>query len=128
VVTVSEALVLVVEDNDRSLRLACDLLTLRGFATLAARSGAEALALARERSPDLVLMDIQLPDMDGVDVLRALRADARTAAIPAVAVTAFAMKGDRERLLSEGFDGYQSKPIDVRTFVDDIAPLLRCRR
>jgi len=121
---VGERVVLVVEDNERSLKLACDVLRLRGYAPLEARTGAEAVALATEHRPALVLMDIQLPDMDGVAALGELRANPDTADIPVVAVTALAMKGDRERLLEQGFDGYLAKPISVRTFVDDLAPLM----
>jgi two-component system cell cycle response regulator DivK len=117
---VAETRVLVVEDNERSLKLACDVLQLRGYATIAARTGAEAVVVAATQQPALVLLDVALPDMDGVETLNALRANPRTAAIPVVAVTAFAMKGDRERLLESGFDGYVAKPIDVATFVDDV--------
>lgn len=112
---------LVVEDNERSLKLACDVLQFRGYQTIAARTGAEAVVVAAAHQPSLVLLDVALPDMDGVETLQALRANPRTAAIPVVAVTAFAMKGDRERLLSSGFDGYVAKPIDVATFADHIA-------
>jgi two-component system cell cycle response regulator DivK len=112
--------VLVVEDNERSLRLACEVLELRGFATVTARTGAEAVVIAATQQPALVLLDVALPDMDGVQTLSALRANPRTAGIPVVAVTAFAMKGDRERLLESGFDGYVAKPIDVATFVEDV--------
>ncbi len=111
---------LVVEDNERSLKLACDVLQLHGYETLSARTGAEAVVVAATQQPALVLLDVALPDMDGVDTLQALRANPRTAAIPVVAVTAFAMKGDRERLLESGFDGYVAKPIDVATFVEDV--------
>jgi two-component system cell cycle response regulator DivK len=112
--------VLVVEDNERSLRLACEVLQLRGFETMTARTGAEAVVIAATQQPSLVLLDVALPDMNGVETLGALRANPRTAAIPVVAVTAFAMKGDRERLLASGFDGYVAKPIDVATFVEDV--------
>ncbi|MFL6238928.1 MAG: response regulator [Actinomycetes bacterium] len=118
---VVEGRVLVVEDNERSLKLACDVLQMRGFETIGARTGAEAVVIAASQQPALVLLDVALPDMDGVETLQALRANPRTATIPVVAVTAFAMKGDRERLLASGFDGYVSKPIDVATFVDDVA-------
>lgn len=120
--------VLVVEDNDKSLKLACDLLAFSGYQAVPARTGGEALALVRERDFDLVLMDVQLPDMDGVATLEAIRAAGRCADTPIVAVTAFAMKGDRERLLGQGFDGYVSKPIDVATFVGDVAALMRVAR
>lgn len=123
----AQGVVLVVEDNEKSLKLACDLLRLREFTPLAASTGRQAVELARTHLPALVLMDIQLPDMDGVAALAQLRADPLTAAIPVVAVTAYAMKGDRERLLGHGFDGYVSKPIDVRSFVDEVAALIGVR-
>jgi two-component system, cell cycle response regulator DivK len=117
--------VLVVEDNDKSLKLFCALLELRGYRTETAISVAEAVATAVRVVPDLILMDIQLPDGDGADALSALRADGRTSAVPVVAVTAFAMPGDRERLLAAGFDGYVTKPIDAHTFVDELSALMR---
>ena len=110
------ALVLIVEDNDKNLKLARDLLTYHGFRTLAATNAAEGIALAREHHPDLVLMDIQLPDMDGVAALTELRASPTTAGLRVVALTAVAMRQDEERLLAAGFDGYLVKPIDVRQF------------
>ena len=118
-------LVLIVEDNEKNLKLVRDLLEFRGFRTIEATSGAEGLRLAAAERPSLVLMDVQLPDMDGVEALDRLRREPATARTPVVAVTAFAMKGDRERLLSAGFDAYVAKPIDVRSFVDDLLPLLR---
>jgi two-component system cell cycle response regulator DivK len=117
-----------VEDNVRSLKLVCELLALRGYPSVTARTGEDAIRLACAESPRLVLMDVQLPDMDGASVLARLRADARTAAIPVVAVTALAMTGDRERLIAQGFDAYVAKPIDVRTFVDELAPLMLADR
>ena len=117
--------VLVVEDNDKSLKLFCALLELRGYRTETAISVAEAVATAARTVPDLVLMDIQLPDGDGVAALSALRADTRTSGVPVVAVTAFAMPGDRDRLLAAGFDGYVTKPIDAHTFVDELSALMR---
>ncbi len=113
--------VLVVEDNDKNLKLVRDLLQLHGYETLEAMTASEGLALALEHHPDLVLMDIQLPDMDGREALKCLRADHLTASIPVVAVTAFAMSDDREEFLAAGFDGYMSKPIDVRQFPEQIA-------
>ncbi|MFN2564981.1 MAG: response regulator [Gemmatimonadaceae bacterium] len=121
-------LVLIVEDNDKNMKLVRDLLQYHGYRTLEAGTGAEALAAAGAHRPDLVLMDIQLPDMDGVAVLRALRADPRTAAIPVVALTAFAMTGDRERFLEFGFDGYLAKPIDVSAFPAQVAEYCRRRQ
>jgi len=105
--------ILVVEDNARNMILLMDVLRATGYRTLQASTGREALMLATRHGPALVLMDIRLPDMDGVEALRLLRADARTASIPVLAVTAQAMKGDQERFLEAGFDGYLSKPVDV---------------
>ena len=105
--------VLVVEDNEKNMKLFRDVLQATGYSPLEASSGEAALMLAAERDPALVLMDIQLPDMDGVEALRRLREDERTAGIPVLALTAQAMQGDRERFLAAGFDGYLSKPVDV---------------
>jgi two-component system cell cycle response regulator DivK len=114
------ALILIVEDNDKNLKLARDLLQHDGFRTLEAETAAAAIALAEQHVPDLILMDIQLPDMDGVAALGRLRAMARTTSIPVVALTAFAMAADRERFLGAGFDGYLAKPIDIHHFADSV--------
>jgi two-component system, cell cycle response regulator DivK len=111
------AQILVVEDNDKNMKLFRAVLLAKGYRTLEATSGGEAVALAAEHSPDLVLMDIQLPDIDGVEALDRLRADCRTASVPVLAVTAQAMEGDRERFLAAGFDGYISKPVNIGEFV-----------
>jgi two-component system, cell cycle response regulator DivK len=116
--------VLVVEDNERGLKLVTTLLELRGYDVLAARLAQDGIDLAGQHVPALVLMDIQLPDMLGIDALALLRADPVTRRIPVVALTALAMKGDRERLLASGFDGYLSKPIDVATFVDSLEAVM----
>ena len=105
--------ILVVEDNEMNMKLFRDVLLATGYRTLEATTGEEAVELATEHAPDLVLMDIQLPDIDGVEALRRLRADERTASIPVLALTAQAMQGDRERFLAAGFDGYVSKPVNV---------------
>ena len=105
--------ILVVEDNELNMKLFRDVLVATGYRTLEATTGGEAVELATEHAPDLVLMDIQLPDLDGVQALGRLRADERTAAIPVLALTAQAMDGDRERFLAAGFDGYLSKPVNV---------------
>ncbi|HEY5871894.1 MAG TPA: response regulator [Gaiellaceae bacterium] len=111
------ATVLVVEDNEKNMKLFRDVLAATGFRTLEATTGEQAVELASERGPDLVLMDIQLPDIDGIEALGRLRADARTASLPVLALTAQAMEGDRERFLAAGFDGYLSKPVNVADFV-----------
>ncbi len=113
-------LILIVDDNEQNRKLARDVLEFAGFRTLDAAGGGEGLSVARERHPDLVLMDIRMPDMNGAEVLRRLREDERTAAIPVVAMTSSTMKGDRERFLADGFDGYLEKPIRVREFPDQI--------
>ena len=105
--------ILVVEDNETSMKLFRDVLRAKGYRILEAASAGLGVGLAAEHRPDLVLMDIQLPDMDGVEALRRLRKARLTASIPVLALTAQAMLGDRERFLAEGFDGYLSKPVDV---------------
>jgi two-component system cell cycle response regulator DivK len=112
-VTVAGALILVVEDNARNMTLLRDVLRATGYRTVEASTGGQALVLAAEHGPALVLMDIRLPDIDGVEALRRLRLDIRTSAIPVIAVTAQAMQGDRERFEAAGFDGYLSKPVDI---------------
>ena len=116
--------ILVVEDNERNLKLVRDVLQYAGYDVIAANSGEQGVALARERVPDLVLMDLQLPEMDGAEALRMLRDDPLTREIPVVAVTAFAMKDDRERALDAGFDSYIEKPISVRTLPDQVRGFL----
>jgi two-component system cell cycle response regulator DivK len=116
--------VLIVEDNPRNLKLARDILNHAGYRTLEAETAEDGLALARAELPRLVLMDVQLPGMDGVEALRRLRGDAATAGLRVVALTAFAMKDDRERFLVAGFDGYLEKPLDVHEFPGQIAALL----
>ena len=111
------AQVLVVEDNEKNMKLFRDVLQAAGYDTIEATTAGQALDVVATNRPDLVLMDIQLPDMDGIEALRRLRADERTAATPVVALTALAMDGDRERFLAAGFDGYISKPVDIAGFV-----------
>jgi two-component system cell cycle response regulator DivK len=112
--------ILVVEDNELNMKLFRDILVSTGYLTLEATTGGEAVELATEHAPDLVLMDIQLPDFDGVQALGRLRGNERTAAIPVLALTAQAMDGDRERFLAAGFDGYVSKPVDVRELIGTV--------
>lgn len=113
-------LVLIVEDNDKNLKLVRDLLQFKGFRTLEATTAEDALVLAREQHPDLILMDIQLPGMDGVEALGHLRREPSTADIPVIAITASVMKEDRERFDAAGFDGLIMKPIDVKKFPDQV--------
>ena len=122
----SGATILVVEDNDRNMKLLRDVLQATGYRTLEASTGRQALALATTHQPALVLMDVRLPDLDGVDALDRLRADELTAWIPVVAITAQAMQGDRERLLGSGFDGYLAKPLDIDELLATVAH--HCRR
>jgi len=116
----SGARILVVEDNETNMRLFRDVLEARGYLVLEAALGVSAIAIADDELPDLVLMDIQLPDLDGVEALGRLRADERTAAIPVIALTAQAMRGDRERFLAVGFDDYVSKPVDIVDLVETV--------
>jgi two-component system, cell cycle response regulator DivK len=117
--------ILIVEDNARNLKLARDVLNHVGYQTLEAENAEDGLALARAQRPDLVLMDVQLPGMDGVEALGRLRTDPVTADIPVVALTAFAMRDDRDRLLAVGFDAYLEKPLNVREFPRQVAGVLR---
>ena len=105
--------ILVVEDNEKNMKLFRDVLQATGYRTLEATTGGQAVELATEHAPDLVLMDIQLPDIGGLEALGRLRADERTKDLTVVALTAQAMEGDRERFLAAGFDGYLSKPVNI---------------
>jgi two-component system cell cycle response regulator DivK len=116
--------VLIIEDNRRNMLLIRDLLRLHGFRTLEAADGEEGIARAKAERPDLILMDLQLPGMDGLTATRVLRQDPITAAIPVVALTAHAMKGDRERALEAGCSGYIPKPIDTRRFLAQVQTFL----
>jgi len=113
-------LILIVEDNPRNLKLIRDVLQFHGYEILVAETGELGVELARQRQPALILMDVQLPGMDGVAATRLLKADPATQHIPIIAMTAFAMKGDRERLLDDGFDDYVSKPIRIKEVPDII--------
>lgn len=106
--------ILIIEDNVKNLKLVRDVLQFHGYSTLEAETGEAGVALAREQRPALILMDVQLPGMDGRAALKILKADTNTRHIPIIALTAFAMKGDRESLQSEGFDDYMAKPVDIK--------------
>ena len=116
----ADELVLIVDDNEKNLRLARDVLRAAGFRTVEAGSGNDAIATAIEHLPDVILMDIRLPDMNGTAAAEQIKSDPRTAGIPIVALTSLAMKGDREALLGAGFDGYLEKPISVRELADQV--------
>ena len=116
--------VLIVEDNELNMKLFHDLLEAQGYEILETREGLQALSLAREHRPDLILMDIQLPEISGLEVTKWLKEDEELAPIPVVAVTAFAMKGDEERIREGGCEAYISKPISVAHFLDTIKKLL----
>jgi two-component system cell cycle response regulator DivK len=121
------SLVLIVEDNERNLELVRDILQAKGYGTLEAGTAEGALKIARTRAPDLILMDIQLPGMGGIEGLRALRAEPSTARIPAVAITASVMLADREQIMRAGFDGFIEKPITVKSFLKVVEDVLRMR-
>lgn len=112
----ADKLILIVEDNEKNLKLVRDILQYRGYRTIEATTAEDGIALARSDLPDLVLMDIRLPGMDGMAALQVLRADPHTAAIPVVAVTASVMPEERDRFTAAGFDGFIEKPIDVKSF------------
>jgi two-component system cell cycle response regulator DivK len=116
--------VLIVEDYEKSLKLFKLLVGSLGHEVLTAGDSDEGIRIARERTPDLILMDIQMPGRDGIETLKLLRADARTRAIPVIALTSYVMKGDRERLLAEGFTHYIPKPIDKNSFLQDVQRIM----
>jgi two-component system cell cycle response regulator DivK len=117
---VANELILIVEDNDKNRKLVRDVLHFKGYRLAEAETGEEGVRLARELHPDLILMDIQLPGINGVTALRQLRDDPATATIPAIAVTASAMIQDRKTIMAAGFEGYQSKPLDVKAFLEAV--------
>jgi two-component system cell cycle response regulator DivK len=112
--------ILIVEDNEKNLKLLRDVLQVKGYRTLEARTATEGLRLAREELPALVLMDIQLPDLSGITALLRLRADPLTQSIPTIAVSASAMQEDQEKITASGFDGYIMKPIELKSFLEQV--------
>jgi two-component system cell cycle response regulator DivK len=116
--------ILIVEDDPRSLRLLRDLLQVRGYRTLETETAEEGLRLAREARPALILMDIRLPGMSGIEALACLRADPETSPIPVIAVTASSATQSRRRVMAAGFDGYQPKPIEVRVLLEAVRGIL----
>jgi two-component system cell cycle response regulator DivK len=117
-------LILVVEDNEKNRKLVRDVLTFKGYAIIEAETGEEGIRLAKERVPRLILMDIQLPGIDGIEALRQIRAHDATRTIPIIAVTASAMDRDRQQIMAAGFDGYQSKPLNVKEFIAAVQAIL----
>lgn len=120
--------ILIVEDNERNMKLARDILQAKGYATLEATTGEEGVRLAAAERPDLVLMDIQLPGISGIEALNRLRAAPDTAGIPVIAFTASVTQGDRSRIADAGFDGFLAKPIQLKEFIDTVARLARSER
>ncbi|MCF8878805.1 response regulator [Hyphobacterium sp. SN044] len=117
--------VLIVEDNELNMKLFHDLLEAHGYEVAGTRDGLKALEMAREHRPDLILMDIQLPEVSGLEVTKWIKEDDELSEIPVVAVTAFAMKGDEDRIRAGGCEAYLSKPITVSTFIETVQKFLR---
>ena len=121
---VASELILIVEDNPRNLKLVRDTLQVKGYPTIEAGTGEEGVQLARAQHPALILMDIQLPGISGVEAFRQLRADPTTRAIPVIAVTASVMAQERQKVMAAGFDGFQGKPISVRELLETVRQIL----
>jgi two-component system cell cycle response regulator DivK len=117
-------LILIVEDNEKNLKLVRDVLQFKGYRTLDAVTGEQGVALAKEHKPDLILMDYQLPGINGIEAFQQIRGDAATAHIPIIAVTASAMPEDTMKMKQAGFDGFQTKPINVKDFVQAVGDVL----
>jgi two-component system, cell cycle response regulator DivK len=122
------SLILIIEDNDKNLKLVRDVLQVKGYATIEAGAAEDGIKLATERTPDLILMDIQLPGMNGIDALKVLRSETATASIPVIAVTASVMQQDRNLITEAGFDGYIGKPINLKEFLDAVRAALERKR
>jgi two-component system cell cycle response regulator DivK len=121
-------LILIIEDNEKNLKLVRDLLQVSGYQTLESITAEDGILVARESQPALILMDIQLPGMSGIEALEVLRADPITKNIPVIAVTASAMIQDRQEILAAGFNGYQRKPIELKGFLDEVRSLLEVNK
>jgi len=120
-----QKIILIVEDNMKNLRLVNDIMESQGYKTLQAFSGYEGIELTRQKKPDLIIMDIQMPDIDGIQVTRILKQEQETAAIPIIALTAMAMKGDREKIINAGCDAYLQKPIRFDALIDTVKQWLK---
>jgi CheY-like chemotaxis protein len=121
-------LILIIEDNDKNRKLVRDVLEVKGYKTLESETAEEGLKLAAEKSPALILMDIQLPGMDGITAMKKLKGDVKTQGIPIIAITASAMTHNRQTMLAEGFDGYQTKPISLKDFLGEVQRVLAVGR
>jgi len=121
-------LILIIEDNEKNRKLCRDVLEVKGYKTIESETAEEGLDLAKSRSPALILMDIQLPGMDGITAMKQLKTDPLTANIPIIAITASAMTHNRTTMLAEGFDGYQTKPISLKDFLGEVQRVLQVKR
>ncbi len=124
----SGELILIVEDNEKNLKLVRDLLQVKGYRTVETDTAEEGLRISAELQPALILMDIQLPGMSGIEALKRLRADPETRSISVIAVTASAMTQDREKVMAAGFDGYQKKPLEIKEFLEAVRQMLENSR
>jgi two-component system cell cycle response regulator DivK len=125
--SVANELILIIEDNEKNRKLCRDVLQVKGYRTIESETAEIGLDLARGQTPDLILMDIQLPGMDGIAAMKQLKADAQTKTIPIIAITASAMTNNRTSMLAEGFDGYQTKPIALKDFLGEVERALAAR-
>jgi CheY-like chemotaxis protein len=121
-------LILIIEDNEKNRKLCRDVLQVKGYRTIESETAEEGLELARGQAPALILMDIQLPGMDGITAMKQLKADPQTAKIPIIAITASAMTHNRTTMLAEGFDGYQTKPISLKDFLGEMERVFAARQ
>jgi len=125
---VANELILIIEDNEKNRKLCRDVLQVKGYQTIESETAEEGLKLAAEKSPALILMDILLPGMDGITAMKQLKAEPKTKSIPIIAITASAMTNNRQAMLTEGFDGYQTKPISLKDFLGEVERVLGVRR
>lgn len=123
----ADELILIIEDNEKNRKLARDVLQVKGYRTIESETAEDGLVLARDQFPALILMDIQLPGVDGITAMKQLKADATTQSIPIIAITASAMTNNRLAMLAEGFDGYQTKPITLKEFLGEVERVLKVR-
>ena len=121
-------LILIIEDNEKNRKLARDVLQVKGYQTIESETAEEGIDLALAQSPALILMDIQLPGIDGITALKQLRLNPKTKSIPVIAITASAMTHNRQTMLAEGFDGYQTKPISLKDFLGEVERVLAARK